>query len=483
MSNLILLPDQQELVGKVSTAMRSPKRSILLQSPTGSGKTAMGTYMIIKAVEKIKTSPHLAHKKLIFTLPRKDLLEQTSNTLRRYGIDHSFIAAGKPYNPFAKVMLGMVETMANWQELGKLPPGFIVFMDETQYGADAVGTVINHYKAEGAWVIGLSATPWRSDGVGLGIWYDQMVEGKSIKWLIDNKRLSDYDYFYGKTKLDTSKVPVRNGQFVDKHAADFMESQGMVIGDCVNDYKLRCMGKLHLVRCASIRHSEMIAASFRASGIPAMHVDGKTENRAEIFKAFALRELLVLTFARLLTFGFDLSQASGMDVCVESGSDMRLCNSLADQMQWWGRMMRYKPYPAIFNDHVNNHVEHQLPCSDRKWQLEDRRRRKGMREPVPPTRQCPQCRLVHPPAPICNQCGHVYVVEGRVIKEVEGELVKADKETMRQMKVDARRKQAMCKTLDELVKHGKEMGYGNPVAWAKKVFEGRKTNRNQGDHA
>lgn len=455
-----LYPDQQEIVDKVRRQMRT-SRAVLLQSPTGSGKTAMATHMIQSARNK--------DKRIIFTVPRKDLLEQTSESFQANGIQHGYIAAGKPYNPYSKVYIGMVDTMA--RRVGSLPEAELLIVDETHFGAGSLEAVIGAYKSMGAWTLGLSATPWKLSGQGLGCWYDSMVEGKSIDWLIKNKRLSDYRYFYGRTKPDLSSIAVTAGDYAKGQLADFMEHQGVIIGDCVNDYRNRAMGRLHIVRCASIKHSQMTAASFRDAGIPAQHVDGETpmDERKRIFRAFARREIWVLTFCDLLNFGFDLSQASGMDVCIESCSDLRPTKSLAGQCQFWGRALRYKDYPAIMMDHVNNYMEHGLPCTDREWTLEDRKQNKKSTERATPTRQCEECFFVHPPAPACPDCGHVYEIKSREIDEVDGELEEANKEAMRQL---AAKDTTEVYSLSELIAIGKARGYKKPAFWASKVLAG-----------
>jgi len=485
---LELFSDQQELMVALRTAMRNHK-SILLQSPTGSGKTAMAVYMIMKAVAKQEDIARLRDRKIIFTVPRKDLLEQTSETLTKYRIQHSYIAAGKHYNPLSPVYIGMVPTMTGRidedEETGllttsRLPKGYIVLVDETHYGSGNLGKMINFYKQQGAWVIGLSATPWKLNGQGLGIWYDHMVKGRSIQWLIENKRLSDYDYYYGRTKPDLSKIKVGDGDYNQVQLGQYMEQQGVIIGDCVNDYIRRCNGNLHIVRCASVRHSQIVAETFRNAGVSAVHIDGETpmEERKRIFKAYARREFTVLTFCDLLNFGFDLSQASGMDVCVESASDLKPTKSLAAQLQFWGRVLRYKITPAIINDHVNNYMEHGLPCSEREWTLDSRKKGKKIgSEPVPPSRQCPKCYYVHTPAPVCHQCGMVYPVIGREIDEVDGELVKLDKEEMKRLKQEQKYKslieQGRAETMEDLIKLAKSRGYKSPVGWASNIYRAR----------
>jgi hypothetical protein len=123
-----------------------------------------------------------------------------------------------------------------------------------------------------------------------------------------------------------------------------------------------------------------------------------------------------------LTFGFDLSQASGLDVTVESMSDLAPSKSLPWQLQKWGRVLRMKEEPAMLFDHVGNYLHHGSPDDEREWRLDAKPKRGGNSEPTQPVRQCPQCFMVHRPSPECPGCGFVYPIQSRMIEEVEGEL-------------------------------------------------------------
>lgn len=467
-----LFQDQQEAIDGIRAAMKRVKFT-LLQSPTGSGKTAIGLTMINGVLRQNKRS--------IFTFPRNTLLDQTSKTLTKFGIPHSYIASGYKFNPFADVFLGMTETMAKWAKKDTLPKDISLLVpDETHFGQNALDTVINHYKkpwldpkglSRWTYGVGLSATPWKMNGQGLGIWYDEMVQGKSIRWLIDNKRLSDYRLFGGRRYDQMEAI----GRLSDEKAAVAMEAKSEIIGDCVNEYKARALGRLWLTRCTSTKHSALTAQMFRDAGIVAVHVDGDTPQGEldNILKAYARREIWVLTFADLLNFGFDLAQSSGMDVCIEGGSDLKPSGSLSGQLQFWGRLLRYKPFPAIINDHVNNHVKHGLPCQDREWTLDSltSKARKGAY--VLPSKQCPECWFAHPPKPQCPDCGYVYEIEYREVKEVEGSLHEVDINAERASRgMEADGLAALLPPSDDeveierYVRYAQREGVKNPYAWA-----------------
>lgn len=461
MSELVLYPDQQELMEKVRTAMKI-RKSNLIVSPTGSGKTAIASYMIKAAQQR--------GRKTLFTVPRRNLMEQTSKTFESYDIAHSFVSSGKSYNPFSNGFIGTIDTMA--RRLDNLPRTDLLIVDESHFGANALDGVINHYKKQGTWILGLSATPWKLNGKGLGCWYDGMVEGKTTRWLMENDRLSKYKYFCGKTRPDLSQLKISGGDYAKGDVADFMEQQGAIIGDCVKDYIQRCMGNIHIVRCASIKHSQMVAESFRLAGVTAIHVDGTTpmEQLKRIFIAFAKREILVVCFCDLLGFGFDLSQITGMDVCIESQSDLKPSKSLAGQMQFWGRALRWKEKPAIIHDHVNNYIEHGFPDDEREWTLEDRSQsRTASEERATPVKMCIECFFTHRPAPVCPNCGHTHPIQYREIEEVDGELVEVDPATVARLDKAKREKQ-----LKQLIVVGKKRGYANPQVWAENIIRRKK---------
>lgn len=467
---LRLYDDQKDVLDRLKNSM-SVNKSVLLQAATGFGKTRVAQYMVQSAHEK--------GSGVVFTVPRRQLLDQTSETFDEGGIKHSYIAAGRTFNPYSRVHIGMIDTMVN--RLEKLPKAKLVIVDETHYGETALTRVIEHYKKEGAWVIGLSATPWKLSGKGLGCYYDDMVCGPSVGWLMDNGRLSKYRFFRGRTQVDFDRARISGGEYNMKDIDGIIEAnEGAIIGDAIDDYKTKAFGKLHVVRCVSIKRSQILAESYRDNGITAVHVDGDTpkDELSRIMKAYARREITVLTFCDLLNFGFDLAQASGYpDVCVESGDDQKPSKSLAGQMQFWGRMLRIKPEHAIIFDRVNNWKEHGFPDDERNWTLEDRGQGKKSGERAPPSKQCGECFCIHRPAPSCPDCGHVYEIKSREVEELDGDLVeltKAQREELRQKLVKERKMaQGKARSLEELIAYGKSQGMNNPTGWAAKVLAGR----------
>ena len=408
-----LLPDQNELYNKARTKIANYCKALLIQSATGSGKTVIAAKIVQGAYYKQTPTE--------FIVPRIQLVDQTAETLRDFDINYSYIASGYPFNPHSTVKVVSKDTLI--RKLGLYKPPKLAVIDEAHYGGDGLDTIIQEYKKAGTVIIGLSATPWQLSGRGMDHQYDDMIEGKSIKWLIENKRLSAYRAF-APDHIDLSGIKTQAGDYAKGQLDERMKQDRVLVGNAVKHYKSHAMGKLAIAYCVSVEHSQIVAQMFNDSGIVAAHIDGETpkDERRRIIRAFAKREILVLCNCDLLTFGFDLKSASGIDVTIEAMIDLRPTKSLALQMQKNGRVLRYKTDPALVFDHANNIEEHGMPCADRVWTLEGRERKKSDSEKTIPVRQCPKCYHCHYPLPQCPNCKHVYEIQSREIDEVEGEL-------------------------------------------------------------
>lgn len=466
--------DQKRLVAGVRNSMVGGNRWVLMQGATGSGKTVMAADIIHGSRNKGTRS--------MMIVPRRELLLQSAATMRAYDIPFSYCAAGYDTNPFARTFLATTQTLLNRIKKGLAPKVDLVLPDETHYGGEGLGTVIEYYKSQGARGIGLTATPWLLSGEGLGCWYDDMVCGESIAWLIAAGRLSEYRMF-APSRPDLSKVKIIAGDYSKGDLSSYMRTNTKLIGDAVKHYRDHAMGKLNVAYCTSVEHSELVAARFNEAGIPAASIDGKKtdDERARIIKAFARREILVLCNCELLTFGFDLSAASGMDVTVEAMSDLRPTKSLALQMQKWGRVLRKKSSPALIFDHGGNVIEHGFPDDPRDWTLEGTKKKSSSRGGVP-VKNCnggwqnadlsgapmPPCYFSHRPAPRCPYCGAWYETDSRILQTIEGNLEEIQTTVRRDFTPEERIR--LRETIDALTKNGIKRGMPASIArkWASK---------------
>lgn len=459
-----LRPYQHDIVTDVRQEMRRHK-SVLAQLSTGGGKTALASYMVASAMEKGNS--------VFFCVHRRDLIRQTTLTFQEFNIKHSYIAAGYLMNPHSKAHICSIDTLRNRMEIAPVPK--LVFIDECHMANSASwSNIIEFYRKKGAWIIGLTATPHRTDGSGMGKHFETMIQGPSMAWLIENKFLSDYR-LYAPSSPNLEGIGTRAGDYAKDQLAARMDNDPVIIGDAIKHYKKHAMDKLCIAYCVSRKHSANVVDKFNAEGIAAHHIDGETpmDERIRIIRAFANREIKVLSNVALISTGFDLASQVGRDINVEGIIDLAPTKSLSLFLQKLGRGLRYKPEPAVFLDHAGNVARHGLPDEERQWTLEETKKRRdsGDVEKTVPTKSCmtdangPGCYYTHRPAPQCPACGHIYEVQYRTVDEVDGELAEITRAPR-----TLQEQESMQKALDKLVHNGIKKGMPRFVAmkWAAK---------------
>jgi len=416
-----LYEHQKKLWVDLRVALRG-HQAVLAYGPTGIGKTNLSAALIAKLFS--------ADKRVIFAVHRNELLRQTASTFEAFGIPYGYIASGYHHNIYRKVNIASIPTLQN--RLGKYPADY-VFVDEAHLSASGGwAKTINHYKGTGARIIGLSGSPQRLDGKPLGDVWDTMVLGPSTRWLIENGFLSKYRAF-APAGVDLSGVHTRNGDYVASEIDEIMAGKAVMAG-AVRHWRKYAAGKRTIAFAPSIIRSEQLAAQFRSEGIVAVHVDGNTPiaDRVAAFQGFADRQIEVLTNCLLWTEGFDLAAQVGRPCTVECVLDYSPTQSVARHLQKYGRGLRAdKGAPHVLLDLVGGFSRLGLPDDEREWTLDGKATGAPKSKQEEQVRCCPTCFAAHNPAPICPECGHVYVAATRKINEVEGELVELDQDAMR----------------------------------------------------
>lgn len=453
---------QEEMLLEAISYMRLGVRRILLQLPTGGGKTVMAAAMHGSAMDLALTSEFVVH--------RKELIDQTSRTFTAFGIPHGFIAAGHPLLEDGLVAIAGVGTLVN--RLHQLLPPNLAIIDEAHHATAASWQrVLEAY--EESFIIGLTATPERLDGKGLDDQFDVMIKGPSVTELVERGYLSDFDY-YAPGQPDLSGVHTTAGDFNRGEVAEMMDKPKL-IGDVVEHYFRLADGQSGIVFAASREHSRHMAEAFASQGIRAAHVDGAMpdKERDRIVGAFRAGDIRVMTNVDLFGEGFDVP---GLVYCGLA----RPTKSLSLFMQHCGRALRMfdgKPN-AIIADHAGNVLRHGLPDEEREWSLKGRvvRQRSAGENDALPVRQCKTCFRVSPSTSTqCPGCGEQFPIQVRKLEQEEGQLTKVEREALkRQRAVDRKIEERACKTPDDFIALAKARGYANPVGWSKVRWKLRK---------
>jgi DNA repair protein RadD len=407
---------QSNLLVAVREAYRQGHRRILIQAATGSGKTVVASEIIRGCDEKGTHCAFVAH--------RREIVFQTSQTLDKFGVRHGLIMSGElPTSKFVQVC--SVQTLASWMKRGKIKPfwhGGLLIIDECHRSLAKSYTDLIPEGDRDTLLIGLSATPARSDGRGLGDLYDVMIQAPSVGELIEHGHLVPPVY-YAPTDIDLDDLSVRMGDYVDKELAEKMD-RPKLIGDVVENWGRVCADRKTVVFASGVQHSIHLSEAFKAAGIAAAHLDGKTtkDDREEILAGFRKGDIQVLTNCQVLTEGWDQPDVSA---CVLA----KPTKSIGLYLQMLGRVLR--PFEgktdAIIMDHGGCVKEHGFAHEFTDWSLDpdqkqanetqERRKKEGGKPIV-----CDECFATFTGARICPKCGTPIKIKGKGIVFLEGDL-------------------------------------------------------------
>lgn len=463
---LTLRPDQRAVYDDIRAAV-AKHQSVLVQCPTGWGKTALATVIALGASEK--------RKRAIFSVHRKQLVRQTAATFDMVGLRYGYVAAGLAPNPFAAVQIATIGTLVN--RLERWPADLLVVDEGHLAAAPTWRRVIDHYRVSGAKILVLSATPTRLDGKPLSGVANYMVRGPSVRWCIDHGILSDYKA-YAPVRPDMAGLHVRAGEYVPAELEERFD-RPTVIGDAIGAYRRFAWGKRTIAFAFSRQHGKNLCDAYNGAGISAAYIDGETpdNDRRQRIGDFAEGRAMVLVGVNLFTEGFDLSSQVGREVPIEAGAFLRPTQSLALAKQMIGRCLRRKDQPAILMDHVNLLQTHGLPDDDTEWTLDGHIKDKKAGEATIPTVVCHSCLGVYRPAYQCPYCCAVREVNGRQVKEVEGQLAELDIERLREHAgfVAKKIEERGCKTLQDWERLAIVRGYKR--GWAMYRFQAQQHRR------
>ena len=471
---MILRPYQSAGIEAIRAAFRQ-HRSVLYVAPTGAGKTTLFSYITQSAAAR--------GKRVVILVHRAELVRQTCETLRRVEVQHGVIKSGYEPNA-APVQVASVQTLA--RRISEYPAPDLVICDEAHHGTSATyETVFSAWKT--AHILGVTATPQRLDGRGLGAVFETLIRGPEVADLIKQGYLCRPQYFA--PPATPQKYRITRGDF-DRAETEQAMDKPRITGSAVAEYSRRCAGVPAIAFCVSRLHAAHTRDAFRDAGYRSECIDGTNtdEERAELLAGLASGAVQVLVSVDLIGEGVDVP------VCT-AAILLRPTASLALHLQQIGRVLRPAPGKshAVILDHAGNIYRHGLAEERREWSLAGEVRRTV--SAADSLMQCPACYAIFEPAPACPCCGHEREGKPRVIETVHGELVEVggllsgagvvtcercgiehadtvtrcacgwDRERAAQIRRWQENRQAQ--TVEELEKLARARGYENPRGWAR----------------
>jgi len=216
-------------------------------------------------------------KRVLFLVHRRELVDQSAKKLFAAGIDPGIILAGGPEMRLGQpVQVASIPTLHARAIRGSkidLPEAHLVIVDEAHHArARTWQGIIERYPR--ATIIGMTATPVRGDGRGLGNLFEAMIECPQVAELIAEEHLVPARV-YTPSRPDLSGIHVRHGDYVEGELESRMNTQGLV-GDVVEHYHRLAQNRPTVVFACGVKHSLHIRDEMRRSGVIAEHIDGST---------------------------------------------------------------------------------------------------------------------------------------------------------------------------------------------------------------
>ncbi len=370
---------------------------ILIVLPTGGGKTTLASHIIDSAEKKGSRILFLAH--------RKELIDQASRRLDDEGIDHGIIKAGnKRYYPLLNVQVGSVQTLSRRRH--QRPPADLIVVDEAHHinGKSYLDLLADYPDAV---VLGLTATPYRTDGSGLGAVFNTIVNPITMQGLIDLKVLVPYRVFSTPMEPEWKKVKVKRGEF-DNASVEKIVNTTELVGDIYVHWKKHAEGRQTVIFAHSLRHALRIKEDFLAHGVPGEYLDADTpdDERDSILTRLASGELRFVVNMGILTEGWDCPIVS----CVILARPTKSCG-LYIQMGGRGLRSFTDKVDCIILDHGGNTARFGFLADDREFSLEGR----AFKEKTPAEIRITTCRNCFAVfrGPACTACGQASLTAER----------------------------------------------------------------------
>jgi DNA repair protein RadD len=397
----VLRPYQIDIVDRFFAERAAGKRRVILVCATGGGKTVIAGEIVRRVVDDGGHVLFLAH--------RREIIGQTSKKLTDIDIEHGVILAGEPTDEEQRVQVASVQTLYVRAIRGtkiELPPADLIVVDECHHATARTWRKIIAAYPDAA-LLGLTATPCRGDGRGLGGIFETLIECPQVPELIEQKFLVG-TRVYAPTLPDLKGIRVQAGDWVEKQLADVMDQPNLV-GDIVSHWHRLAEGRRTVVFATGVQHSIHIREEFRKSGVRCEHIDGSTPKpeRDDILRKLAGGAVDVVTNCMVLTEGWDMPEV-GCAVLARPTRKMGLYRQMI------GRVLRpaLGKSNAIVIDHSGAVHRHGFVEDRVEWTLDPDRRAenpthasRGEKDFHSRLLDCSQCGALRTGGEPCRHCG------------------------------------------------------------------------------
>lgn len=341
-------------------------QSVMLQMPTGTGKTRLFV-SIIKDIFHYGRDNKVSLRILVL-VHRTELIDQIDEELGyRYNLAHGIIQSGEKERKKYPIQLASVQTLSrrlsNWADKEF---DYIIVDEAHHVKADSYQKIIKAFPH--AKLLGVTATPVRLNGHGFTDTFEELIVSPSVKDFINEGYLSRYEYY-----------SVARSSFIQKQIdgikkfsqGDYAESElervcdnDRIRAQVVKTYLDFANGKKGIVYTINKEHNKNLCEEFNANGVHAVAIDSDTpkEMREQYIQQFRRGEFLIICNVNLFTEGFDCPDIEFIQLA-------RPTKSLALYLQQVGRGLRISESKekTLFLDNVGLYNRFGFPSSKRMW--------------------------------------------------------------------------------------------------------------------
>ncbi len=341
-------PHQQAVLDALEAERQAGHMRNLVIAATGTGKT------VISALDYARQD---RRPSLLFVAHRDRILEQARATFRVVlqdaGFGEKHTGRGRPDE--GRHVFASVQSLHAKRLKEIAPDAFdMIIVDEFHHAAaNTYQVLLEHFRPK--ILLGLTATPERTDGQSVLHWFDDRVAAESRLWdALDQNLLVPFQYFGIHDGTDLSQIDFRGGRYdvsslEQVYTAD--EYRATQILRAVADKVHAPSAMKALGFCVTIKHAEYMVELFEKAGLPSAVVTGATPPgvRERRIKELKSGKLVCLFTVDVFNEGVDIP-------CVDTVLFLRPTESSTIFLQQLGRGLRLDPSKACLTvlDFVGN---------------------------------------------------------------------------------------------------------------------------------
>jgi DNA repair protein RadD len=380
--------DQLEILNEITEAIDGGLRRLVVQAPTGYGKTIVASELLRSYLDQ--------GKRVLFVVPAISLVNQSVEVFQSQGMHD--IGVMQAYHEMTN--WDMPLQVASVQTLNRrtLPKADIVMIDEVHIWH----RFYEKWLLDPAWAdvpfIGLSATPWTK---GLGAWFQKLIIASTTEELIDAGTLSPFRVF-APAHPDLRGVRTLGGDYREDDLERAMDQRHLV-ADIVETWLRLGRHRPTFCFCVNRCHAKHVQEQFLARGINAGYQDAYTrdDQRLVLKQRFHSGETDIVCSVATMIMGIDWDVRCIIDA-QPTKSEMRF-------VQKFGRGLRTADGKdhLLYLDHSDNHLRLGFVTDILHEELDDGTKKvNGKTDPLRLPKECPKCHFLKPPkVRTCPSCG------------------------------------------------------------------------------